>query len=628
MSFPIRNNEESALDSIEHELYDPKAKARAVEMHRTKAHKTVDLPSSWGDDTPILTKGEADTRFSFGTKLLLVSTLILLFALLFSFWRVTSLRNVVSATNIDMNADITPYLEGGEAAPLIFTLRNRNTASLESANITLLYKQGTGSQDEQEKIQEKRELGIIKSNEYKKQDFSVVLYGAEGETRDLVVKLEYKVAGSSATFSKVVNTQVVLRTPPISVTIGGPDKISVGQSGTYTFIVKNNSATTSLPSVLQLTLPNSFSVENQSPKSIPRSNSWTVKPLLSGESQTISVTGSFSGKQGEIATMQAKIGSQGDSQSEIGIVYASQSTDVTLRASPLTLGMTLLADNGGSENIRYADSATLTITYNNTSLQALNDVSIKVTVSGDAAVYNSVDPTSGYYDSVQKTITWNKASIPDLAVLPPNAKGTLQIIIPIVGRGINSPSLKVTIVGEARVSTSEDIVTTISKSWGVQGSATLQASTQYKNSPFQNEGPIPPEPNQMTSYTAHLSISAQNTLSGAKASFTLPAYVTWRGVTSAPNAVTYDSKTRTVTWDAGRLEQGNVVSVDIGLGVKPSQSHVNQSPSITSGIILDADEEVSKVRLRTTLSPLTTSLNNESWPTNPSVVVDKKATGN
>lgn len=617
-----RNGEErSALESIEHELYDPKVKINDAEIHEVRTRRAVDLPTSWGEDAPVIVKGKEETGLSFGTKLLLVSTLFLFIALAFSAWRVISLRNVVSATNIDMAADITPYIEGGESTPLILTLRNRNISPLENAKVTLLYKQGNGSQDEQEKIQEKRDIGSIKQNEYKKQDFALVLYGSESETRDIVLKLEYQVPGSNAIFTKLVTTQVILRTPPISVSIEGPDKLSVGQSGTYTFTIKNNSATTSLGSVLQLTLPNSFSIESTNPKPLTRSSSWSIGKLAKGESATVTVTGSFDGKQGEVGTLQAKIGSQGESSSMIGIVYASQTTDVMLRASPLSLTLGLASESGGSESLRYNDKATLTLNYVNGSAQALEDVVIKLSLSGEAAVYNLVNPTSGYYDSIQKTITWDKATFPDLAVLPPNSQGTLQVIVPTVGRGTNSPILRAVLTGTASTKTANDVVATVSKTWGVQGSATLIAYTQYKTSPFQNSGPIPPEPNKETTYTVNLKVSAQNALSTAKVSFVLPAYVSWRGVTTDNVAVVYDAKTRTVSWTIGKIDQGKTAEVNIGLAVKPSQSHVGSSPAITSGIILDADEEVSKAHLKSTLSPLSTTVHNENWPKNPALVV-------
>lgn len=624
MDLPSNNRKEerSVLDSIEHELYNPKSKLEKTELHHVKSRRALTLPTSWGEEAPLLIKTDIDPGMSFGTKLLLVSTILLFCALGFSAWRVMSLRNVVSAANIDMTASVASFAEGGETLPLILTLHNRNTAALESASVTLLYKQGNGSQDEQEKVQEKRDIGTIVSGEYKKQDFNVVLYGSESESRELVVKLEYKVLGSNAVFTKLASASVVLRTPPISVGIDGPSKLSVGQAGTYVFTIKNNSATTSLPSVLRLQLPDTFTVENASPKSLPLSNSWSIPQLNKGDSFVVTLVGSFDGKEGDSATLAAKIGSKGNSPSEIGIVFASQSTDVSLRVSPLELLMSMTTSGGIGESLSYGDRATLELTYNNRSSQALQDVELKLSLSGDAALYTIIDPGTGYYDSIAKTITWNRAVNPDLVVLAPNSQGVLRVVIPIVMRGTNSPTLQAVLTGTASTKSSDDIVANVTKKFSVSGSATLQASTQYKTSLFVNSGPIPPRPNKETTYTINLKVSAQNALSSTKVSFVLPTYVSWRGVTS-DTSIVYDTKTRTVSWNGGHLDQGKSISVDIGLMVKPSQSHVGLSPTITSGIVLDATEELSKVHLRTTLTPLTTSVKNEVWPENPSIVVDR-----
>lgn len=617
-----KDNDQGAILSIEHELYDPKAKVPTTEVHHLRSKRSLALPSSWGSEAPLIVKGEVEKGISFGTKLLIIATIILLCALGFSAWRVMSLRNVVSAANIDMQADITPYIEGGEQTPLSVTLRNRNTAALENGKITLLYKQGNGAQDEQEKKQEKIDIGTIATGAVIKKDFTVSLYGSESETRDLTLKLEYNVAGSNAIFTKIITTQVILKTPPVSVSINGPDKLSIGQNGTYTFVVKNNSATTSISSVLTLLMPNNFTVESIDPKPIQRSMSWGVNPLSKGGTQTVTIIGSFSGKQGDIGTLSAKVGSRGDSLSDIGIVYSSIATDVTLRASPLVLAMNISNEVGVNDVIKYGDKTRLVLSYSNGSLEPLEDLSIVITLSGDAVVYSSVDPTTGYYDSIAKTITWNKATFPDFAVIPPNGQGTLQILLPIVAKGTNSPSLKIAVTGVATSKAVDDVVSTVTKNYAVSGSASLVASTQYKTSSFANTGPIPPRPNQETTYTANLRVSAQNAIGNTKVSFTLPAYVTWRNVTSGQSVV-YESKTRTVTWNIGHIDQGKSVMVDVGLSVRPSQSHVGQSPVITSGIILDADEEASRIHLKSTLSPLTTVVKNEVWTENPSIVVDR-----
>ncbi|MBP6948688.1 MAG: hypothetical protein KBC41_01755 [Candidatus Pacebacteria bacterium] len=615
---------DSALDSLEHELYNPKNKMEMDDLHRVRDKKTQELPVSWGDNAPIITHGRDESGFSFGAKFLIVALILLLASVSFALYRVMSSSSVVSSANIDMSLEMNPYVEGGESSPLSFSLHNRNTVPLQDAFIVVEYKRGAGSQDEEEKVYEKRELGSINSGDFKRQDFDVVLYGAEAEQRSVTVKLEYKIAGSGGSFSKIATASTILKTPQIAVRIDGPEVLSVGQSGVFTITVKNNSATTSLPSVLQLAIPNTLTVTNYEPKLSSRGQIWSVKPLSSGESKVFTVTGYLSGKQGEVATMKAIVGAEGSNNTNMGIVYSSQTIDIKLRSSPLNFVVALDTQNGLSEKIRYGDRANLSITYTNTSDSPLFDVSIELLLSGEAPLYKDIFSQEGYYDSINKTITWDKTSIPALANVPANSNATFVVQIPMVTSGSNSPNVKMTLTGKATDKESDDVISIISKTWQVEGSASLTAKTLHKNSSLQNTGPIPPEPNIETSYTAHLLVSAQNALVNTKVSFTLPTYVSWTGVVSTSSYVTYDKKLRTVTWNIGNLAADAVVQTDINVLVKPSQTHVGKMPPITSGIVLDADEEISRSHIKTTLSPLTTYLAGENWGSeDPSRVADR-----
>lgn len=614
---------DSAIDSLEHELYNPKNKLENSSRHVMRDARNRELPTSWGDNSVIITQGKEEGGFSFGAKALIVSLVLLLIAVSVVAWRVVSLRNVVSSANIDMALDVSPYVEGGEAVPLTFTLYNRNRASLLDATLSLEYKKGVGSQDEEEKIYEKREIGIINSNENKRQDYSVVLYGAEAESRDLTLKLEYKVAGSNAIFSKVVTTSTVLKTPQIAVHIDGPETLSVGQNGTFVITVKNNSATTSLPSVLQLTLPNTFTMQSQEPKADAKGVVWNISPLAPGGIATTTIIGSIAGTQGETTVMKALIGSEGNSKTSVGVVYSSHVMDVKLRKSPLNFVVTLETESGAADKIRYGDRSVLTITYVNTSNKAMNDVKLDLSISGEAALYKKINPFEGDYDSIKQTILWNSVNVPKLKSVGPLESGVFRVSIPIVTSGSNSPLLKVNLSAAATAQSKDDVTSEFSKSWVVQGNASVAVKTTYSNSPFGNTGPIPPNANQETTYTAHILVSAQNAVTNAKVTFNLPSYVQWQNVFT-PNAnISYDQKTRTVTWLIGNIAEDASAVSDIGLVVKPSQSHVGLMPAITSGIIFETEEEVSKAKIRMTLSPLTTYISGESWEENPSRVVDR-----
>jgi len=622
MNIP-EDNEKSALDSLEQKLYDPKGKIENLSMHHVRDRKEKELPTSWGEDTPIIREAEDHSGLSFGAKFLIGALILLISVLLFTAWRVLSSRNVVSDKNIDMTLDVTPYIEGGEPTPLYVTLKNRNEVTLEEASLTLMYKEGSGAQNEEEKVQVKKDLGAIAAGAAYKQDFEIRLFGSEAEARDLTVKLEYMVKGSNAKFNKVAVTQVVLKSPPISVKIDGPNLISVGQVGTYTFTVTNTTGTTSEPSLLVATLPTNFQVEDITPKPSSRGMVWQIPALPAGGTSTITLSGSLSGNQGETATIKTIVGSRGGSVSEVGMVYSSNTFDIKLRTSPLTFAMSFDTERGGGESLRYGDKVLLRIHYKNGSQSPLHDPEMVLKIGGDAALIKQVTVDRGYYDSTSGTITWNKATMEELKLLNANAEGTLLVTIPIVTKGTNSPKLTLTVTGKGTASEADDVVATLSKTYIVQGSASLAASTHYKNSPFQNSGPIPPQPNVDTTYSVHLVVSAQNALQNAKVSFLLPAYVTWRNVTSDNGKTTYDAKTRTVTWNIGTLDAGKTTVTDIGLSVRPSQVHVNSSPNITGGIVLDADEKDSRAHIRTTLSALTTYIEGETWNVDPSIVVDR-----
>jgi uncharacterized repeat protein (TIGR01451 family) len=616
------NDEPNALESMESKLYDPKQKIENISMHHVRDRKEKELPTSWSEDTPIIKPSDERTGMSFGAKFLMGAVILLVAALAFTAWRVLSSRNVVSDKNIDLTASSTPYVEGGEATPFVVTLQNRNSVALTDASLTIMYKEGNGVQDVEQKVQEKRDLGVVNPGDFKRQDFQVTLYGAEAESRDITVKFEYKVPGSNAAFSKVVVTTMILKTPPISVHIDGPKILSVGQSGTFTISVTNNTGTTTTPSLLTAILPTNFTIESADPKPSTHGTAWQIDALPAGATTTVTLTGSLSGNQGETATMQALIGSNGGSLTEVGVVYSKETFDIQLRSSPLTLSYALDTERGEGENLHYGDRALLTIHYKNTGTGQLHNTSIVLKVSGDAALGKQVTSDRGYYDSVKGTITWDSTTVSDLALLGPGTGGDLLVTIPIVTKGSNSPRLSLDVTGTGTVTDLNDVVASLSKTYYVQGSASLSARTQYKNSPFQNSGPIPPQPNVDTTYTIHLTVSAQNALENAKVSFVIPAYVTWRNVDTDPAHFSYDSTTRTVTWNVGTLDSGKSIGTDVGVSVRPSQSHVGGSPSITGGIVLDADESSSHAHIRTTISPLTTYISGESWNVNPSVVVD------
>lgn len=552
---PSEENEEMhQIDDLEHKLYDPKQIDNEANLHRIHNHKELDLPTDWGSDTPIIKPiEETHTSYSFGTKMLFTALVFLFAVLSFTAWRVLSSRNVVSSANIDVTIDSKPYVDGGEVTPFGISVFNRNTTPLQEATITLSYEKGVGAQDEQQKVYEKRDLGTILPNTLKKEDMNISLYGAADDVRVISVKLEYKVSGANATFDKTVTTQVVLKTPPLSVHIDGPTSLVQGQNSTFNISVVNNTSAEITNSLIALSLPTTFTLNKTDPKPDTRGFVWNIPSIFPGATSTIVVTGYFTGAPGEVDTMKASVGSASTAINQMNVVYSQEAHSVSITPPLLSIGVRLETDRGSAESLRYGDKATVFISYENKNDKALRDVSIVGNIGGIAPIISGISSDAGYYDSIKKTVTFNSATNHELSSIAPGAKGEFKIYIPIVSKGNNSPKLSVVVDGTATSVSKDDTATEVSKVWNVEGSATLNAFSVYKNSTFTNTGPLPPKANVNTTYGAHLVVSAQNSLVNSKVSFILPAYVTFTGNYATGTNVTYDTRTRTVVWNIGSI---------------------------------------------------------------------------
>lgn len=625
MNEPLRRNDgKSALENLENKIYSKTEEPETISRHKIETIKDKELPNSWSNDSIVEHPSDYNSKkgLSLGTVILIVSFLILLLSVVFTVWRISSSRNIVSSSRITMTSDISPTIEGGEPTPFVVSLQNLNEVPLEETVLTISYKQGVGSQDEQEKVLESRNLGTINAQDYKRQDFNITLYGSEGESRDITSVLNYKVSGSNAVFSKTVISTVTIKTPSLSVHIDGPTNVSLGQESTFVISIKNTTSTTSRNSLLLMTLPTNFTVVSSSPKKNDRENSWIIPELGPGETQDVTIVGVLGGVKGENATMRAVVGALGGSLSNVDVVYSSVTFDVVTQESPLDLTFDLDTLNGTKDILRYGDNARITVNYKNNKDVPLRDVSLLLMINGTAADYSGikVDRNEGYYNSIKKTILWDKSTYRDLALVDSGSSGSFQIFVPILNKGNNSPQLSLEVLGSATILAIDDVSVKSSRTWNVQGSTNLKAETHYKNSSIPNTGPIPPQPNVDTTYTARLTVSAQNALIGTKVSFALPAYVSWKNSTSDPDNITYDSRNRTVIWSIPTIGAGQTVMSDIQLSLRASQSQINQVAQLTSAILLDTQEQVSRSIVKTTLSPLTTVINGEGY-SNESFVV-------
>lgn len=620
-----RFSEEGSLDRFENKLFNPKTKiSDIVQHHNVREIAKDETLSAWGDSGAVISPKKISGS-SLGFSVLVFSLIILLVAISFASWNIWQKRNMISNANIDIVLQVKPYIEGGEESPISIIVQNRNNVTLLDTNLTLSYEKGMGGQDQKEKINNKIKFGDIKQNEMKKDDEKIQLYGAEGESRTITVTLDYKVAGSGGVFDKKVTTDIILKTPPISVHIEGPDSISSFQSSKYIIRIKNNSSKISDNVLVVATLPSSFTILSTVPENKAQNiNAWVLPPLEKGEERVIAIEGSAKASIGEHLSIKTQVGSQVGDSYNIGTVYSFDLKDVSISGSDLKLSFNVENESGKVNFFRFGDKIKMSLNYENISGRALDDVEIKGILSGDSFDLNSVIVHNGVYDIVSRSIFWNKDTSPELINLPVGAKGILYVTFDVSQVGGSKSFVRFDSQGSSVGvdSATRDIKTNISQTWNVQGETSLTSQTIYVGSSFLNSGPVPPHVGIPTTYTLRLAVSSHRSLKKGTVSFNLPSYVTWLNKTTQGSAVVYYPNTKTVVWDVGGLYGGKSESLEAEISFTPMQSHLGATPSLTSGISFASQESING-NYNVINKPLTTVLSDQDTSSDKWIVVAK-----
>lgn len=619
----MNDKEFSALANKEQKLFSNAYSPDQGVKHGGHSVAGSDIPHAWGDEGTPLPTGNKNSK-SFGLTFLLFALLLLLGTIGFTGWMFINKKNVVSNTNIETILSIKPFVEGGENTPVSYSIQNKNTLPLLEATFTIFYEKGTGTQDEQNKKTEKINLGTIEPGELRKGDIQVQLYGSENSSRDITGKLEYKVTGSNAVFSKTVLTTSLLKTPPLSVHIDSDATVSAGEPYPITIRIKNTTSNEMDPSIMSLTLPSSYVIKSFSEKPTTKTPSWTFDKLTPGEEKIIKVEGSFKGVTGEDINIKAVTGSQGGQIGTIANVYSSDSKDIKLIAPSLAVSVALTQETGdiSASTILPGSRVRAIVTYENKADVALSISSIVARISGNTFDKGSVSVDGGFYDSTVDTVTWDGASQDSLAQVAPGARGSLIFTFLVSPEASTDKPLVLDVKGVATtLDLTKEYTIRDSKSWFIQGGAQIVAGIAYKNSTIFNSGPLPPVANQITTYTVTLSAQADATLRNAVASLKLPPYVSWKAVVLDNAAVTYSDRTRTVTWNVGNVEKNSVVKATFQVAVRPSLTHVGTTPAVTSAVVFEGIDVVSGQSIKDSGPGITTYLGQETGQKDISNVV-------
>ncbi len=626
----MQPDDKSKVDKLNDSLYSRSKYHNPLDERSdvvSPAPAAPEASAAWGDtklDEILVRERKPSDPMPFVKKLFIFAALFFGATIVVAGFVFLGGTNFISSKNVDLEITGPTEVEAGEKVELKVAIKNGNNADLDSAVFSVQYP--TGARNPTDSSQaltfSKEDVGELKAGNEAVRNVSFLLIGQRGESKELKFSVQYKVAGSNATFYKDKVHDIVIGSSPLSLEIESPNSVTSNEAFPLSVSVKLNSTEVLKNVMLRAEYPYGYTPTASTPAAFSDNNVWSLGDLSPGSTRKIQITGRLAGENQDERTFRFYVGSaEGGAPSANfkNVILSDQATIVVERPS-VDLNISF---NGETPQQTYVAPAgelvAATVSFENNISEKLLNPRLEARFSGAGLDESSITSSSegGFYNSNTDRLTWDLANTLGARELNPGDGGvvsfrfaSLKDVAPGKNRDIGLVFvLSGTTVNGGPVSVTE------SRTVKVASQVSLAGKTLHSTGLFINTGPIPPKAEQETTYTAVLSVgNTQSDLTDSKVTARLGPAVKWKGSKSVnPENISYDEASNTITWDLGTLASGTGFSgaareVQFQVALTPSLSQVGTLPTLVSSIAFTGFDQLAQKQTNLSAPALTTNM--------------------
>lgn len=550
-------------------------------------------------------------------------------------------HNNISSDNIGIEISGPVTVDGGKELALDVTVSNNNKIDLQLADLRVVFPDGTRKADNlgEELKRLTDPIGDLAAGQSAKKQIRAVLFGQQNEKKQILIEVEYRVAGSNAIFTKDKTLDVVVTSSPVNLSVSSLKEVNAKQDIEFTVDLVSNSSQILKNVIVRGEYGFGFTYSGADPKPFLGQNLWRVGDLQPGEKRSIRVRGRLEGQDGEDRTFHFAVGIQGAGDPKaMQPEFLSVAQTVSIKKPFVSLDLALDGSSGPLLAATAGRSVRGEIAWANNLPTKVRNVRIVAKLSGALLDKSSVKVTDGFYNSVDNTIVWDQKTIKSFAEMSPGDTGRFTFSFASMAQDIGALdqfknaeiSLEVGVQGSRTdgVDASEVLATPVTKKVRFASDLAALARSVRSIGAFSNTGPIPPKAETQSTYTIIWSLTnTTNTVDGVQAVATIPSYVTWLGVVNPPSEnVSFDSTTGTVTWAVGEVKSGVGFSsaprqLQFQVSFVPSLSQVGSSPVLVNDLMIQGTDRYTGTSLQVSRSAVTTRINSDPTYINGSETV-------
>lgn len=501
--------------------------------------------------------------------------------------------NTVSSSNISIDANGPIYVDGGQPFRFNFTVRNQNSVALEDADLIFDFPPGAFSEDGLDLARTRVHLDRVESGAAVNKSFDIVFFGSENEEKKILSSLEYRLAGSNATFVKSKEYFTKISKSPIGISLSAPKDIVSGQKIVIKAVVVSNAESVAKNLKMEIKYPTGFKFLSSDPNPSKGNNIWTVGDLGPSQKSNLTIEGTLEGENSEERVFVVAVGTYGDGGEMRPFGTASEK--IAIKKSPLNLSV-LINGEEDPRGVFYAgEMIRVDLKWTNNLLSSIKDAKIELEVTGEAYDQRSVSVAKGAYRSYDNKAVWTASSLSDLASIASGSSGRTQISfsvknpLPVYKQGDKNFSIsveaKIVGVGTSDNFENKQIDDSVKKEIKIGSNLQTAGKVLHYSGAFKNTGSIPPKVGEETSYTVVWSLANNvNDLTNTKITASLPPYVNKENLISPEDSdLQFNEKDATIIWNVGDVPAGTGIimpakEVSFQISFTPNLTQVGESP--------------------------------------------------
>lgn len=627
------DKKQSALEALQRRLY---ARGEKTAPHkrsgfRTSREEDASVASDWEHTHPVPERRSlSETRKrTLAHRFLIMSIIFFVVASGVAAFIILGGENIISSSNIDISTTGPSTLSGGDTLELGVAITNRNNVALESVDLIVEFPSSARNPEDVSQPQEtvRTSLGAIEPGERVQESVAAIVFGADGDVQEVLITLEYRVRGSNAIFAKERLYEYEIGAAPLSLRVELPDEINSGQEVPIAITITSNATEVIQNVVLSATYPFGFTLSNADPEPSAGDTTWRLGDMAPETTKTIELVGILEGQDEEERTFHFSAGIEDtEVTGELGVVFLTEQQTVRIARPFIALSLLVNGKAGETFVAQSGAEGTIDISWQNNLSAPIANAEISASITGSGLIEDSIRALNGFYDSQTNTVTWDWRTLPALRRINPGEGGQVSFDFTAIdlsgGASANEPTISL----DAHMEGEREDASGVSGNIAADRSARISVATEfllshravYSIGSFENDGPLPPEAEEATTYTIVWTVTnAVNSVSDAVVTAALPPYVRWLGETSpGTETITYDEVSRRVSWQVGAVEAGvgyesSPRQASFQIELVPSTSQIDTAPILVGSAELSGIDDFTNTTVGDTRPAVTTQISTD-----------------